>query len=196
MALKDVLLAIEHIGFTEVILPFIIVFTVVFGTLQKTKILGVDSKGNPRSNYNAMTALVLAFFVLVMARTLKVINWFTRYIVILLVAFVFLGMLFALVGVQERYKGFLMFVALMLISFVFIEVLAYADILDADFVSTFAIPILIVLFILGAGYFAFRKKPEHASPKRPVSKKKQEIPGIEKIGEVKKGTAAEDEEEA
>jgi len=192
MALKDVLLAMEQIGFTQVILPFIIVFVIVFGTLQKTKILGMDAKGNPRANYNAMVALVLAFFVLVMARTLTVIHWFTRYVVILMVAFVFLGMLFALVGVQHRYKGVLMFIALILVSFVFVEVLAYAGILDPDFVTTFAIPLLIVAFVLGMGYFVFRKTEEKPAEK-PKPKKKEEIPGIEKVGEVKKGQPAEEE---
>jgi peptidoglycan/LPS O-acetylase OafA/YrhL len=191
MALKDVLLAMEQIGFTQVVLPFIIVFIIVFGTLQKTKVLGVDSTGRPRANYNAMVALVLAFFVLVMAKTMTAIHWFTRYAVVLVVAFVFIGMLFALVGMQQRYKGVMMFIALILVSFVFLQALAYAGIIDPGFVTTFAIPLLVAAFILGLGYFAFRRPPGKPEQK-PKPKKKEEIPGIEKVGEVKKGAPAEE----
>ena len=95
MAVRDVLIAMENIGFTEVVLPFIFVFTIVFAILQKSKILGKDKKGNPKANYNAMVALVIGFFVLVMLDTLAFITWLTRYIAVLMLAFFFLALIFS-----------------------------------------------------------------------------------------------------
>jgi peptidoglycan/LPS O-acetylase OafA/YrhL len=176
MAVRDVLTAMEQIGFTEIILPFILVFTVVFAVLQRSKVLGVDAKGRPKGNYNAMVAFVLAFFVLVMVQTLQAIAWFTRYAALLIVAFVFLGIIFSFMGVHQHHKDKLMFVALVLLSFVFIEVLAYTGVMDPEFVNRFLLPILAVIAVLvGAWFMLHREKPK-PSEKRP----KAEFPGIEK----------------
>jgi NADH:ubiquinone oxidoreductase subunit 2 (subunit N) len=47
--------ALESLGFLDVLLPFIIIFTIAFAVLQKSKILGKDSK-----NFNTMISLALA----------------------------------------------------------------------------------------------------------------------------------------
>lgn len=46
---------LESMGLVDVVLPFLIIFTVVFAALQKSKILGHDSK-----KYNVMIAFVMA----------------------------------------------------------------------------------------------------------------------------------------
>lgn len=177
MALKDVLVAMDAIGFTDIILPFILVFTVVFATLQKTKVLGVDKDGKPKGNYNAMVAFVLAFFVLVMTRTLNVITWFTRYLALLLVVFVFLGILFSFLGVREHHKGTLMFVALMLLSAVFLEVLTFTGVIAEDVMNQLLLPVLAVVFLVGTAYFMLRKpeKPKPAEKGKPEEKKGEKV---------------------
>lgn len=55
------------LGFFDVILPFLLVFTIVFGVLEKTKIFGTEKVGGeeyPKRNLNAMIAFVIAFFTL------------------------------------------------------------------------------------------------------------------------------------
>lgn len=177
MALKDVLIAAEQLGITEVVLPFMLVFTVVYAILQRSRVLGIDEKGNPRSNYNAMVALVIGFFVLVMIRTVKVITLFTQYVTILLVAFVFLGIIFALLGVREHHQGSLMFVALVLLSFVLIEALAYAGVLDPEAVNRMMLPLLALIALLGGAWLLLKPKPK---PEGEEPKKHDEFPGIEK----------------
>ncbi len=56
---------LQEIGFYDVVLPFLLVFTVFFGVLEKTKIFGTeDEKGqHPKKNLNAMVAFVVGFFV-------------------------------------------------------------------------------------------------------------------------------------
>ncbi len=55
------------IGVADVILPFILIFTIVFAVLQKTKILGVDefNQNKPRKNFNAVIALVMGLAVII-----------------------------------------------------------------------------------------------------------------------------------
>ena len=56
---------LESIGLLDVLLPFILIFTLVFAVLQKTKILGVDEKDKPRKNFNVILALVMALGVII-----------------------------------------------------------------------------------------------------------------------------------
>lgn len=51
---------LQYIGVLDVLLPFILVFTLVFAVLQKTKILGEDENKKPRKNFNVIISLVMA----------------------------------------------------------------------------------------------------------------------------------------
>jgi hypothetical protein len=50
----DAIWRLQEAGVADVLLPFILVFTVVFAVLQKSKVLGNDSK-----KYNVMVAMVM-----------------------------------------------------------------------------------------------------------------------------------------
>ncbi len=49
-------------GFFDVVLPFLLVFTIVFAILEKTRIFGVEN-GKPKKNLNSMVAFSIALFV-------------------------------------------------------------------------------------------------------------------------------------
>ena len=54
------------IGLYDVVLPFLLVFTIVFAILEKTKVFGVEEiegKKYTRKNLNAMASFVIAFLV-------------------------------------------------------------------------------------------------------------------------------------
>jgi hypothetical protein len=61
---EDGLISLEEAGVLDVILPFILVFTIVFAVLQKTKILG-EENGKPRKNFNSVIALVMGLAVVI-----------------------------------------------------------------------------------------------------------------------------------
>lgn len=177
MPLKEVLIEAERIGLTDVILPFIIIFTLVFAVLQRSKVLGVDAKGKPRANYNAMVALVIGFFALVLVRTIDILTLFTQYTALLLVAFVFVGIVFSLLGVREHHKNTLMLVALLLLSFVFLNVLVWTGALSEHAFYDIILPIYVVVVLLGLVWLMLGKKAE---PKKESKPKGPETPGIEK----------------
>jgi Na+(H+)/acetate symporter ActP len=62
---EDALNNLLNMGLTDVLLPFILIFTIVFAVLQKTKILGEDENKKPRKNFNVVIALVLALSVVI-----------------------------------------------------------------------------------------------------------------------------------
>lgn len=51
--LRDFLLVLENWGLSDVLLPFLLIFTIVFAVFQKTKILG------EKKSYNVVIALVM-----------------------------------------------------------------------------------------------------------------------------------------
>jgi|ETNmetMinimDraft_2_1059921.scaffolds.fasta_scaffold60864_2 hypothetical protein len=66
--LENALDFLESFGFFDVILPFLLVFTIVFAILEKSAIFGKEKIGDTmasRSSINSMVAFVIALFVVV-----------------------------------------------------------------------------------------------------------------------------------
>ena len=86
--MRDSLIGLmDKFGIGDIVLPFLLVFTIVFAILEKTKVFGVDKIGNQvytRKNLNAMTAFVVAFFVVMSNQLVKVIMKTTSDAVLLL----------------------------------------------------------------------------------------------------------------
>jgi len=60
-------LFLDKLGVYDVVLPFLLVFTIVFAILEKTKVLGTEMVGSeelPRRNLNSMAAFVIGFLVI------------------------------------------------------------------------------------------------------------------------------------
>lgn len=55
---QQAFLTLDNMGVTEILLPFLLVFTLVFAIFQKMKILGADAK-----KFNVIIALAVAFAV-------------------------------------------------------------------------------------------------------------------------------------
>ena len=84
------------IGIYDVVLPFLLVFTIVFAILEKTKVLGtekVEGEVYPRKNLNAMAAFVIGFLVVASAQLVEAITRISANVVLLLMLAVFFLML-------------------------------------------------------------------------------------------------------
>ena len=63
---RNVLEFLDTLGVYDVLLPFILVFAIMFAILEKSKVLGTETKGDvtiPKRNINSLVAFVIAFFV-------------------------------------------------------------------------------------------------------------------------------------
>jgi len=60
MAFQDALYLLDQMGFTDVFLPFILIFTIIFALLQNIKLFGTESR-----KFNAIISLALAIGVII-----------------------------------------------------------------------------------------------------------------------------------
>ena len=153
------------IGVYEVVLPFLLVFTIVFAILEKTKILGtekIDSKEYTKKNLNAMISFIMAFFVIASAQLVRVINEVLANVVLLLVlAVCFLLLVGVFFGSKEftleQYPGWIkFFMVLMFIGIVviFLNALDWLDYfftlsssLSAQWIESIIFFIVILIFM-------------------------------------------------
>jgi hypothetical protein len=90
--LGNVLLFFQRIGIYDVVLPFLLTFTIIFAIFEKSKILGtekVDDAVYTKKNLNAMAAFVIAFLVIASSRLVETITRVSSNIVILVLLGVF-----------------------------------------------------------------------------------------------------------
>jgi len=92
MALYDLISNLESFGFYDYVLPFLLIFTIIFAILEKTKILGTEGDGKtPRKNINFVLAMVIALIVLVQTNIVGLmIAYLSKMALVILVVVVFL----------------------------------------------------------------------------------------------------------
>lgn len=150
------------LGVYDVILPFLLVFTIVFAILEKTKILGIEKVGDQqltKKNLNAVVSVIMAFLVIASAQLVSVINEVLANVVLILI----LGVCFLLlVGVFFGDKQFtledfpawvkammiIMFIAIVVIFLNALDWLQYIFGLFLYWESSWAITIIFVIFLI------------------------------------------------
>ena len=99
---RQVLVFFDNIGLFDVVLPFLLVFTIVFAILEKTKVLGteeIEGKKYTKKNLNAIASFVMAFLVVASSKLVETIVKVSSNAVVVL----FLSVLFLLL-VGSFYK--------------------------------------------------------------------------------------------
>src|SRR5574341_762952 len=166
MPYQEVFRWLVDIGFVEVVLPFLLVFTLTYAVLQKTRVLGEEEK-QPKKRLNAMVAFVMGFFAVLATHLLNVINIMIGYLVLLMVVGLMLAIVLGLAGAEGGYKNKI-FIALMMILFALFVFygLARAGIIDEQrFFDTLLWPVIALAILGTALYYVLRKKPQ--APSRP-----------------------------
>jgi len=181
---REVIEFFDTIGVFDVVLPFLLVFTIVFALLERTKVFGVDDidgKKYTKKNLNSVAAFVIAFLVVASSELVGIITKVSSNFVVLL----FLIVLFLLlvgsffmekpqgVFLEGGWRtGFMVLVFIVLI-FIFLDAIPsdgpsenlldeVFDFLDGtnkgEFVGSVILLILIVLFIV---YITQDRHPSH-----------------------------------
>lgn len=129
MALQDALQLLDQLGFTDVFLPFILIFTIVFAVLEKIHLFGEGKS----KKYNSVIALSLAIGVVIPhvlgkypagSDIVEILNNALPNVSIVIVALVFLLVFIGLFGGEAKWGsgvigGFVTFAALGLILYIF-----------------------------------------------------------------------------
>ena len=155
---------LNKLGVYDVILPFLLVFTIIFAILEKTKIFGTEKDGMTKKNINAMVAFVIGFLVIASTKLVAVINEVMANVVLLIilgVCFLLLvGVFFA--GKEEfslekfpAWQQFFMVVMLIGIVIIFLNALGWLQYLfdlfeniNADWAASLIFIIIIIGFIV------------------------------------------------
>ncbi|MAG08619.1 hypothetical protein CMO89_04040 [Candidatus Woesearchaeota archaeon] len=91
-AFREALEFFGDIGIYDVVLPFLLVFTIIFAILEKTKVFGmeeVDGVKYTKKNLNAIASFVIAFMVIASSKLVETITTISSQVVILLMLSIF-----------------------------------------------------------------------------------------------------------
>jgi hypothetical protein len=91
--LRSFFIFLERIGLVDVLLPFILVFAIVFGILEKTLVLGKDKR-----NANLIVAMMMAFMVVAVINYTNIINDIARIFGLLIIMVVAFALIYGLFG--------------------------------------------------------------------------------------------------
>lgn len=147
-----------NLGVYDVVLPFLLVFTLVFALLEKTKILGVEKEGDavyPKKNLNAMIAFVAGFLIIASSELVRIINNVMANSVLLLL----LGVLFMMLAgmfykdgefdLRDSWKTFFMFLMLSGIVLIFLHAMGWLNLFWSYLVGHIDGPVVGSFLLLG-----------------------------------------------
>jgi len=163
------------LGVYDIILPFLLVFVLVYALLEKTKVLGTDSgkdsSGEKREytkkSLNAMVAFVIGFFVVASTQLVAVINKSVSQIFLLLLLIVCFMLVWGSFHQQSKdgffldpknphqkfYYQMLMAVVMVAIVAIFLNALGWLDIiyqfLKGNWNTDYVAAIIFILLIVG-----------------------------------------------
>lgn len=180
----------DKIGIYDVVLPFLLVFTMVFAILEKTKVFGmedIDGKKYTRKNLNAMVSFVIAFLVIASSKLVETITEVSSHMVVLLLLSVFFLLLVGSfykegegVFLEKGWKTLFMIIMFVGIVVIFLNAIEtdsgeswwnyFWDYLSNNWTSTAAASIiLVIIIIVFMWYIVYEPKPKK-EPKKEDSK--------------------------
>jgi len=86
--LRGIISFFDKLGIYDVVLPFLLIFSIMFAILEKSKILGTVTINNvtyTKKNLNAMVAFCIAFVVVASTQVVAILNEALAHIALLLV---------------------------------------------------------------------------------------------------------------
>lgn len=133
-AIRGALNFLEQVGIFDVVLPFLLVFSISFAILEKTAVLGKEKFGDdwvPRRNLNAIVGFVLAFLVVASSKLVELITTISsQLIVVLVVIMLFLALVGSFqkqtedgIGLEYGWKTAFMIIVLVCLVFITLNAL-------------------------------------------------------------------------
>jgi len=182
---ENALRAWYDFGLLDVIIPFILVFTVVYAVLQRTRILGSTRDEKPKNNINAMFAFVVGFIVIATLQIVNAITIMAQYFVLATIAITLVIIIAALLGIKDWEKTkFPLVLGCVITLIIAIYALGFQKKINIGFFDARIVPIILgLLFILGIIYYITRtpkkekKKPAKTEKKKEEPKKAKKEPG-------------------
>jgi len=179
-AFRGVIGFLGKLGVYDIILPFLLVFTIIFAILEKTKILGKERVGDvevTKKNLNSVVAFVIAFLVIASTQLVAVINEVMANVVLLLIlAICFLMLVGTFFGDKEftlaEFKGWtkffmiLMFIGVVVIFLNALDWLQYVFAIFLYWKMEWAITAIFLIIIVGFMWYVVRDQKPKSEEKK------------------------------
>lgn len=180
----------DKIGIYDVILPFLLVFTIVFAILEKTKVFGteeVEGQKVTKKNLNSMAAFVIGFLVVASSKLVEIITKVSSQVVVLLL----LSILFLLlVGsffkegettfLEGNWKYFFMIIMFIGITGIFLHAIETEDgtpwlewgweQLTNNWTSTGVASVILIIVIIAFMFYVVGGEPSQKTTKKEEKK--------------------------
>lgn len=188
-SLQDSIRWLQYWGVTDVLLPFLLIYVVVFAILQKVQIFGEKSK-----RFNVVIALAMALAVVIPhvtgsypspdADVVNIINKALPNVSVFLVAIVMLFLLIGLWGGKARWKGagttVITIAALILIAYIFARAAGWTGQLPywlyfLEDPNTQALLIVVIIFFIIISYITKEPGEEKEGPLKKFGKALEEM---------------------
>lgn len=105
--MREALEVLERFGMFDVVLPFLLIFVLVFAILERTKVFGTEGNGETKKNLNAIFAFSLSLLAIISSKLINLIHSMVGPIMILLLLLVlFLMLVSVFAGPDETYLHF------------------------------------------------------------------------------------------
>lgn len=154
-------------GFFDYALPFLIVFAIVFGFLEKVRIFGSDPKdGSPRTNINIVLAILIGLYVVTSTTVVERISIFIPKVgLILIMILAFLLMIASFLGEEPKLTGGIFFIAVVFALIATAWAVSTEDLSIGEFSYYWdnyyqSIVVLIVIIVIMVVVIAGRKKDD------------------------------------
>ena len=142
------------IGILDVILPFILAFTLIFAFLQKTNVFGTEN-GEPKIRINITIALVVGLLFVNFVKVVGFISWFLYFAIFIVAVFCIL-LITALIGIKSKLTN-----TIIILVFIAIIGIVTQNYIDYSILWKFIIhPATLVIIAAGAIAFYVVKEPK------------------------------------
>lgn len=168
MAIQEGLRWLVGFGLLDVILPFVLVFTIMFATLDRIKLF-VEKNGEAKRNINAMIAFCIAFMAVVVA---NVLTWINALVTAFAITAVFMLLILLIAGIAgAKTTNSTLITGLTLFIFILsaLAALAAFGIIDGTTLLNAILWPLIGFIALGITAYLIFRKPDtrEESPSNP-----------------------------
>jgi len=174
---RGVLGFFQDIGVYDVVLPFLLVFAIIFAILDKTKILGSEKVGDrvySKKSLNSIIAFVTAFLVVASTKIVAAINTALAHIALLAILIVFFLVLIGTffkegeaVALEGKWRAFFMTVLFVGIVLIFMDAIGWlSDLWDylVEHWETRWVGSLILIIIIVVFMWFITKEQKPAAP--------------------------------
>ena len=177
---RGVLIFFDKLGIYDVVLPFLLVFTIVFAIFEKTRILGseeIEGKKYTKKNLNAIVAFVTSFLVVASTKLVAVINAaIANTVLLLMLVVLFLLLVGAFfkegegVFLEGRWRILFMTIMFIGIVLIFLNALGWLspfwDFLKNHWETQWIASLILLIFVILFIYFITKDQKTTSTPKK------------------------------